>query len=101
MKGLKTRGGFEIDMEWENGKLTKAVIYSTIGGNCRIRTNESNIIENTQTNAAKSANPNPLFNFINAGDPLIKDKSKLGEMPNNQEFVIDFATEKGKSYVIK
>lgn len=101
VKGLKTRGGFVIDMEWEKGKLTKAVIHSTIGGNCRIRTNESMIVENTQTNTAKNTNTNPLFSFINAGEPIIKDKSKLGEMPNIQGFVINFATEKGKSYVIK
>lgn len=101
VKGLKTRGGFEIDMEWQKGKLTKAVIHSTIGGNCRIRTNESMIVENTQFNTAKNTNLNPLFEFINAGQPIIKDKSKLSKMPDIQGFVIDFATQKGKSYVIK
>ncbi len=101
VKGLKTRGGFEIDMEWEKGKLTKAVIYSSLGGNCRVRTNESKIIENTQTITAKNINPNLLFNFIKAGESIIKDKSKLGETPNIQGFAIDFAAEKGKKYVIR
>lgn len=36
--GLRARGGFEIvRMEWDGGRLTRAVIRSTIGGNCRVR----------------------------------------------------------------
>ncbi len=37
IKGLKARGGFEVDIQWENSELTGATIQSTIGGNCRIR----------------------------------------------------------------
>jgi alpha-L-fucosidase 2 len=101
VKGLKTRGGFEIDMEWKQGKLTKAVVYSTIGGNCRIRTNERMIIENVKAKTAKNENQNALFSFVKAGEPLIKDKSKLIEMPDIQGFVIYFPIEKGEKYIIK
>ena len=38
VSGLRARGGFEIvKLEWENGKISKAVIKSTLGGNCRLR----------------------------------------------------------------
>ena len=37
VKGLLARGGFDIDMEWADGQLTKAIIRSRNGGNCRIR----------------------------------------------------------------
>ena len=37
VKGLVARGAFEIDIEWENGKLTRAVIKSKVGNTCRIR----------------------------------------------------------------
>ena len=39
IKGLVARGGFEVDIDWEGGKLTKATIHSRFGGVCRIRSN--------------------------------------------------------------
>ena len=37
VKGLVARGGFVVDMDWKEGKLTKAVIHSKHGGVCRIK----------------------------------------------------------------
>ena len=37
VKGLVARGGFEIDIDWKAGKLTKAVVRSRHGGTCRLR----------------------------------------------------------------
>ena len=39
VKGLVARGGFEVDIDWKDGKLTKAIIHSRLGGVCRIRSN--------------------------------------------------------------
>ena len=41
IKGLVARGGFVIDMDWKEGKLTKAVIHSKNGGICRIKYNNT------------------------------------------------------------
>ena len=41
VKGLKTRGGFLIDMKWKNKKITSLQITSTLGGTCRIVSNSS------------------------------------------------------------
>jgi alpha-L-fucosidase 2 len=36
IKGVVARGGFEVDIEWNNGKLTKVIIYSKQGNHTKI-----------------------------------------------------------------
>ena len=37
VRGLVARGGFEVDIDWQDGQLVKAVIRSRLGGKCNIR----------------------------------------------------------------
>ncbi|CAM4314814.1 glycoside hydrolase family 95 protein [Paenibacillus phoenicis] len=37
VSGLRARGGFTVDMTWEEGRLTSACITSTSGGECTLR----------------------------------------------------------------
>lgn len=45
VKGLMARGGFEIDITWEEGKLVQAVVTSMAGRKCYIRSNEQLKVE--------------------------------------------------------
>ena len=52
VKGLMARGGFEIDMKWENGKLQTVRILSKLGNDFRLRYGEK--VENFAITKGKS-----------------------------------------------
>ena len=37
VKGLRARGGFEVDIDWADGKLVSTRLRSHQGGRCTIR----------------------------------------------------------------
>ena len=37
VKGLVARGGYEVDIDWKNGRLSRAVVRSRHGGDCILR----------------------------------------------------------------
>jgi len=45
VKGLRARGGFELEFEWKEGKLVRAYVLSNNGGVCRIRKPAGEIME--------------------------------------------------------
>jgi alpha-L-fucosidase 2 len=99
--GLKARGGFTVDIEWSDGKLTQARITSTLGGVCRLRTDVPVKVKGANVTPATGKNPNPLFGVTEVGKPQNLSGAVLKPLPEKTSFTVDFPTEKGKTYVIE
>ncbi len=102
VKGLRAIGGFEIaDMQWRDGKLTRLVIRSLLGGNCRLRVpNALKAADNAVLKPAAGANPNPFYYVDTIATPLISAAANLPEIQIPPTLLFDLKTEKGKTYVL-
>ncbi len=58
VQGLRARGGFEIDMQWENGNLKQAKILSLLGNPCKVRWKDKVIELQTEKNKVYPLNQN-------------------------------------------
>ncbi len=74
VKGLRARGGFEIDLRWKGGRVESAEIHSRAGLRCRLRAR--------------------LPVVVKSGGGVIKTE-------NPEPGVVVFETEAGKSYIIE
>ncbi len=102
VKGLVARGGFVIDMDWKDGKVSNLKITSRYGGNCRIRV--ATPIKGQGLKKEKGENQNILFETPDVKSPLISEKATLNVTPANLDkttHMYDLPTEKGKTYSFK
>lgn len=60
-RGLRARGGFEVDVEWSGGRFTAAEVRSHLGGVCRLRSAEPLTVDGAPVRAASGPNPNPFY----------------------------------------
>jgi alpha-L-fucosidase 2 len=102
VKGLRTRGGFEIeDLEWKDGKITTLVIKSKLGGNCRIRSYVALKAEGkAKLEVANGENTNTLYQVPGVEKPLISEKAKLNTVQIKKCFEYDLTTNPGETYII-
>nr|WP_254448578.1 hypothetical protein [Spirosoma rhododendri] len=96
VRGLKARGGYTLDMDWQAGKLTRLVVQSAQGGVCRLRLpGQLRLAGKNPLVPAKGTNPNPFYQ--------LPDNAYRTRQPNEQTAgfsVYDLPTEPGKTYVL-
>jgi alpha-L-fucosidase 2 len=101
IKGLKARGGFEISMRWENGKLKQLDIQSKLGGNCRVRSYEQLSMAGATRLSGTASQTNAFYMVDKVKDPVIAKEAKAGKPTLKQVFEYDLPTEAGKKYSFK
>jgi alpha-L-fucosidase 2 len=65
VKGLRARNGFEVDMDWTDGKLISATLHSLLGNPCKVRYGEKTVELNIKSggtvhlDGSLQSNPTP------------------------------------------
>lgn len=96
--GLRARGGFVIDLSWKDGNISKVVIKSTIGGNCRLRSLTP--LKGAGLKKAKGENANLLFHIDEGLKPIISPEAKLNPVELKKTYLYDLPTKAGETYTI-
>jgi alpha-L-fucosidase 2 len=93
VKGLKARGGFEVDIQWENGEVATAKIKSSLGGTCRLRSYVP--LKGRGLKEARGQNPNPFFKTPDPIKPLRHSEITSSPMTPKKVYEYDLSTRKG------
>lgn len=97
VKGLMARGGFEIeDMVWKDGRITRLVVKSVLGGNLRLRVNAP--IKGLKK--ARGKNPNPFFRIYASGKVLNHSAVKLHKIVLPKTYTYDVNTTRGQIIIL-
>ena len=99
ISGLRARGGFEVDMEWNEAKLRSAVVRSTIGGVLRLRSYVE--LEGEGLTPAEGDCPNALYAPADIKEPLlVPSLTTKPKLSVKKVYEYDVQTEPGGVYTI-
>lgn len=95
ISGLRARGGFEVTFQWENGELKDAIITSSLGGNCRIRSYSP--LKGIKLKEAMGTNPNSFYHVPDAKAPLNHAEGTLSSPEIKKVYEYDIQTKRGET----
>jgi len=101
IEGLVARGGFIIDMDWKEGKLSMVKIHSKLGGLCRIMVSDkANIYISGGFVPAKGVNTNPFYVVDEIKRPLTAEDRMMNMpgIPKGKEY--ESMTKAGETYIV-
>ena len=99
VKGLCARGGFVVDMSWQQGQLKKAVIKSKLGGTLRIRSYVP--LKGNNLKVASGEVTNPLLKKAEIRKPLMSSElSSFQTLPIKKVYEYDMETTADKVYTL-
>ena len=100
VKGLRARGGFEVDMKWQQGKPVAVTVRSTLGGTLRLRSYWP--LQGKGLQPASGSCPNPLFAPAVIQQPLRSPElTSFERLPIRQVYEYDIETQPGGVYIVK
>ncbi|MFV0541514.1 MAG: glycosyl hydrolase family 95 catalytic domain-containing protein [Aestuariibaculum sp.] len=100
ISGLKARGGYEIELNWKNSKVSVLKVRATLNGNCRLRSETPLKFSNGKSPVrAKDKNTNPLFYEVTVKTPIISEKANIKTVKLPKYFEYDIFMEAGKTYI--
>ncbi len=99
VKGLKARGGFEVDLNWQNNQVHSVKITSNLGGNLRLRSTEVLVDKNgNELTKASGENENIFYQTPDIKTPLVSAQAEITPLELPQYNIYDIETETGKTY---
>ncbi|SFU14001.1 alpha-L-fucosidase 2 [Algoriphagus locisalis] len=96
--GIRAKGGFEVvELKWKDGKVEKAVIKSTIGGNLRVRVpNGLELEKGKGLKQASGENPNPFYQVPVTADPIVSPEAEIVPVDLSDMELYDIKTTEGE-----
>ncbi len=98
IKGIVTRGGYEIDLKWKDNTVSILKIKANLDGNCRLRTEAILKPKGFSIKKAKGQNPNSYFQTAEVKKPIISKAAKLSkvQLPVYNEYDVEMKA--GQTY---